>query len=251
MLVNCRQCKALIDAGRDFCPHCFTPLKRPGMFARLIEWLFDRGVLGGFGGGSGGDDRTMVIRSHSDPIVAKSVSQRIVITDPQTAERREYTRWEDVPQQWREHIRALSDPAKLRELIGEHALDHTPIAGSANAGDANAMIDLLADDEPRSHTAQHASKSYSSLDEMPEDLRKLVSSLNLGNGEVREVRVEVGTKSATQSHIISQDSHGPRTEHSRYSFRGGDGVERTYKSLDEMPPEVRRMFEAMRREAER
>src|SRR5262245_8060008 len=112
MLVNCRKCRALIDAGRDFCPHCFTPLKRPGIFARVFEWLFDRGMLGSSGGGGGGgSDRTIVFRSDSKPMVHTSVSQRITISDPQTGETHEYSRWEDVPRHWRDRIHALRHPA--------------------------------------------------------------------------------------------------------------------------------------------
>ena len=82
------------------------------------------------------------------------------------------------------------------------------------------------------------------------ELRKLVASLNLGgNGGVHDVSIQ--TNAAVKSHIITQTKDGPRLEHSRYSFRGSDGVERTYNSLDEMPPDVRKMFEAMNRETPR
>ena len=227
MLVNCRKCKALIDAGRDFCPHCFTPLKRPSIFARIFEWLFDRGVLGG----DGGSNRTIVIRSDSTPIVHKSVSQRITISDPQTGEKHEYTRWEDVPQHWRDRI---------------HALKH-PGAETTNTSDPNEVVDLLAD-EPRSQAMQNYSKTYSSFADMPEELRRLLATLSLGNRGAGTVRIDVQSKTATKSHIVTQRDDGPKLEESRYSFRGGDGVERTYNSLEEMPPDVRAMFEAMARE---
>jgi hypothetical protein len=226
MLVNCRKCQALIDAGRDFCPHCFTSLKRPGIFARVFEWLFDRGLLG-----DGGDSRTIVFRSDSKPIVHTSVSQRITVVDPQSGEKHEYTRWEDVPQHWRDRI---------------HALRH-PGAAHANTGDPSDVVDLLAD-EPRSRAMQNFSQTYSNFTEMPEELRRLLATLSLADRGTSNVRIDAQSKTATKSHIITQTDSGPKLEESRYSFRGGDGVEHAYNSLDEMPPDVRAMFEAMARE---
>src|SRR6267142_4126302 len=91
----CPKCQAPIEDGRDFCTRCLTPVKQPGLLARIFSGLFNRP--------SGPSDRnlsrsTMRFTARA-PIVRTTVlrSQKIVITDPETGQSREYRSWDDVP----------------------------------------------------------------------------------------------------------------------------------------------------------
>src|SRR5438477_9758425 len=92
----CPKCQASIEDGRDFCTKCLTPVKRPGVLARIFSGLFN-GARTGSGVQNSG--RRKIGFSVRAPIALATVhrSEKIVITDPATGQSREYRSWDEVP----------------------------------------------------------------------------------------------------------------------------------------------------------
>lgn len=236
----CHQCHALLEEGRLVCLKCGTPRRR-GVLAWLGGLL--RSLLGMNPSPRHDDDadktRTMVrhearsapdrrtdaapprvkptpldaIRAAVEALGAEVSVHRsatIRFEDETTGERGEWTSWDAVP----EHVK--------RRILAQ--------------GPAHAMIGDLDIQGPDqlvvTDRVTGARRTVQSVDDLPPSLRDVL----------REVRVDLGLGRVSGSRIIE---HQQTVE--RFSVTGPDGVTRTYDRVEDMPPDVRRQFEQIRR----
>jgi hypothetical protein len=78
---------------------------------------------------------------------------------------------------------------------------------------------------------------YSSMEEMPPEIRSEIEALEKEAAQERGNELSVTVTSQTGNAITSRIMH--RKNISVYKIIDNSGVERTYHSLEEMPPEIR------------
>ncbi len=81
---------------------------------------------------------------------------------------------------------------------------------------------------------------YNSRDELPPALRETIdSALDASrSGSTSEFRATMNQRSITKRIVTGSDGR----EHREIFVRDGDGEERSYRNLDELPPEFRRLL---------
>ena len=102
MPTRCANCGAVVEDDWPVCRKCFEPVKRPGLFSRLLQAL---GIK-------------VVVKRSSDPEFNSSVSgivtrrtETIRIKNGRTGEMREYHSMDELPEEYREKIRQAQQAA--------------------------------------------------------------------------------------------------------------------------------------------
>src|SRR5689334_18581235 len=95
MAKRCSKCGAEIGEDWPVCRSCFEPVKREGLFRRLLRYLGARVNLS----------------------VNINLKETIKIRDPVTGELREYHSLDDVPPDYREKIRKLREQSETTQGV--------------------------------------------------------------------------------------------------------------------------------------
>ena len=210
--MNCPECGNPIAVTDQFCPKCFARLEPPGLWRKLLS-LFR----------SAGQSRP----ARPTISIQKTVTIKTVGEDGQP---HEYHSLDEVPPGLRAEIEKLESDV-MKEKGKPLSFTETSPAGDATTSE---IISQKSISIYKVRDASGQERVYHSLAELPPDIRAQIEKLE---------------PEALNERLDSPPSDAPallsvvKKNVSIFKVKDAQGNERTYHSLDEMPPDIRSLVE--------
>lgn len=181
----CRKCQAIVERGEQVCSRCFTPVKRPSILRTMLK-----GLSRLFG-----PSRRVSVDVRSLPDVSRSLdittrtSHRLTVRDENTGEVREYDNIDQLPPKLRAIVGSLTLPGgsvKIGEKFGGFDITDVDIRESRSEQSITRNIVTTSDGSKREEfivrSDDGAEQRYASVEEMPEELQRLVERFDENRG---------------------------------------------------------------------
>jgi hypothetical protein len=211
--MNCHACGFPVEADAKFCPQCFARIEPPGLLRRMLA-LFQK-------------------TAKPVPRIVKTEKSVTIRTMDEDGKCHEYHSMNEVP---------LETRSQIEELASEEVKDEAGFLSAESLTQAKIPPGVIRRKSSVLYKIKDASgqeRIYHSLDEVPWEMRSQIKALETeATKEASLLSADALEEARGASSLIRQKSI------SVYKIKDAAGQERTYHSLDELPPEIR---EALKR----
>jgi len=213
--MNCPECGHPVGETDQFCSKCFARLKPPGFWRKFLS-LFQ----------SAGPSRL------ARPVI--NIERKVTIkTVGEDGQPHEYHSLEEVPPGLRAKIEKLESDA-MKEQGQSVSFTETSATGNVTK---SRIVSRKSFQVYQIKDATGQERIYHSLDEVPWEKRSQIEKLESDAMKEADLLSSEALEQAKDSAGVSQKTI------SIYTVRDASGQERTYHSLEELPPDLRAMIE--------